>query len=221
MGCCEARQIDFFDNLSVENDNMMDKNINLLKVIFFIYLRDERMGAATHLLAIMRRTEDFYFLFKQYRHFAIKRARENSEVASVKQRNKYIEECKEAIGNERNELEQTYQKLVKIAQEIGNEEIQSPSEKINQMFELETDYKNQEIIKSLEARLASAIKERAPLEIVAMEANGNRPLSQREKDALKAIRTITVDKYRAEEAKIYFSDEFKRVLRKPRSTQDV
>lgn len=218
MGCCQARQADFFDNLSVENDNLMDKNINLLKVIFFIYLRDERMGAATHVLAIMRRTEDFYFLFKQYRHFAIKRARENFEVASIKLRNKYIEECKEALGNERSELEQTYDKLVKVAQEIGNEEIRSPSEKINQMFQLETDFKNQEIIKSLEARLASAIKERAPLEIVAMEANGNRPLSQREKDALKAIRTITVDKYRAEEAKIYFSDEFKRVLRKPKSS---
>ena len=217
MGCCEARQVDMLDTLSSDNDNSMDRNINLLKVIFFIYVRDERMGAAIHLLAIMRRTEDFYFLFKQYRHFAIKRARENSVLASIKLRNKFIEECKEALNNERDELEQTYTKLIKVAQEIGNEEIRSPSEKISQMFQLETEFKNQEIIRNLESKLANAIKERTPLEIVAMEANENRPLTLKEKEALKAIRTITVEKYRAEEAKIYFSDEIKRVLRKPRS----
>ena len=200
MGCSNTREGTIFSSLSLECDELMQKNLEILTIIEYILIGKNKKSAALSILLIKKKTKEYYEILASYRQFWISKAKKSIQNSTStlewnlceNEQNKEKREllkCNEILDKHLNALSLGWKKEYKTSTAYKTYLEQAP-----QIIQISTTFRQNYYTANKET-IKNGIKEL------------NIPLDDADMNLLKSIKSVTTQIYKVAEKRVYHTEE--------------
>ncbi|OMJ95722.1 hypothetical protein SteCoe_788 [Stentor coeruleus] len=200
MGCSNTREGKANSELSVECDSIMNFNLDLLTILEYLYIQNNRTGVALSIMLMKKRTDEYYKVVQTYRQYWLSEAKSCTEADIQEQ---VIKRCEHEQKKEKEQLLNCREKLYKTIENLRplwSKEFNSASDYLIYLENLPSIV---HVSTTLYENFYTATKPQIKLGIEEL----NSPLTDIENLFIKTLKQVTIYFYKVSENRVYYTSK--------------
>lgn len=200
MGCSSTREGKANSELSIECDSLMQFNLDLLTILEYLYIQDNRTGVTLSIMLMKKRTDEYYKVVQTYRQYWLSEAKSCTEADIQEQ---VIKRCEHEQKKEKEQLLNCREKLYKSIENIRPSWSKEFSSAADYLIYLEHLPSVVHVSTTLYENFYTATKPQIKLGMEEL----NSPLTDLEKLFIKSLKQVTIYFYKVPGNRVYYTSK--------------
>ncbi|OMJ72770.1 hypothetical protein SteCoe_28719 [Stentor coeruleus] len=200
MGCSSTREGKANSELSIECDSLMQFNLDLLTILEYLYIQDNRTGVALSIMLMKKRTDEYYKVVQTYRQYWLSEAKSCTEADIQEQ---VIKRCEHEQKKEKEQLMNCRERLYKSIENIRPSWSKDFSSATDYLIYLENLPSIVHVSTTLYENFYTATKPQIKLGMEEL----NSPLTDLERLFIKSLKQVTIFFYKFPNNRVYYTSK--------------